>query len=63
MLNDATYFKIVRKTFSMAAQPRERTFSETAAVPLDDGRADDYTEKVCQTGGTAGIVSPRSRME
>lgn len=63
MLNDVTYFKIDRKTFSMVAQPRERTFSETAAVPLADGRAEDYTEEVCQTGGSARIVSPRSRMK
>ena len=39
----------------MAAQSGGSAFPDAAAVPLADGRADDCTEEVCQTGGTAGI--------
>ena len=47
--------EIVRKPFSMAAQPGGSTFPDAAAVPLADGGADNCTEEVCQTSGTAGI--------
>ena len=39
----------------MAAQSGGSAFPDAAAVPLADGRADDCTEEVRQTGGTAGI--------
>ena len=39
----------------MAAQPRGGACLDATAVPLADGGADDRTEEVCQTGGTAGI--------
>ena len=39
----------------MAPQPGGSAFADTAAISLADGRADDHTEKICQTGGTAGI--------
>ena len=39
----------------MATQPGGSTLPDTATVPLADGGADDFTEEVCQTGGTAGI--------
>ena len=45
----------------MAAQPGGSAFPDAATVPLADGGADDYTEEVCQAGGTAriyGIVFP-----
>lgn len=39
----------------MAPQPGGGTFIDSAAVPLADGRADDYSEEVRQAGGTARI--------
>lgn len=39
----------------MAAQFRRRALPDATTVPLADGGADDRTEKVCQTGRTAGI--------
>ena len=39
----------------MTAQSRGSASADAAAVPLADGRADDHTEKIRQTGGAAGI--------
>ena len=39
----------------MAPQPGGSTFVDAAAVPVADGRADDHTAKIRQTGGAAGI--------
>lgn len=36
-------------------QPRGGMFPDTAAVPLADGRIDNYTEEVRQDCGTSGI--------
>ena len=39
----------------MAAQPGGSALPDATAVPLADGRADDYSKEVCQTSGSAGI--------
>ena len=39
----------------MAANGKRGTAIDAAAIPLADGGADDRTEEVCQTGGTARI--------
>lgn len=39
----------------MAAQPGGSAFTDAAAVPLADGRADDRPGEIRQTGGTAEI--------
>ena len=39
----------------MAAQSGGSTFADTAAAPLADGRADNYSKEVRQAGKAAGI--------
>ncbi len=39
----------------MAAQPGRGTFADAAAVPLADGRADNYPEEIRQASQTARI--------
>ena len=51
----AVFGVTVRKQFPMAAQPGGSAYPDSPAIPLADGRADDYTEEVCQTSGFAGI--------